>query len=69
MNPSIETMRDYIRAGKHKATRATKDWSSLVATEDATRTARAARLFAAVLQEEAAHPVFLPGERIVLTRH
>ncbi len=69
MNPLIESIRDYIRGGQHKASRATKDWSTLVSAQDATRTARAARLFAAVLQEEAAHPTFLPGERIVLTRH
>ena len=69
MNERVERLLDYTLAKKQAAFRRTIDWSKeSVYPENASRLARAAGVLRAMLAKESENPVFIPEERIVLTR-
>ena len=68
MTPHIESLKKYLLDRKHFQFRRTVDWDSLLPQWDIDRDKQAANVLKTVLAEEAKHPVFLPNERIVLTR-
>lgn len=68
MKPRIESIRNYILAKKQKDFWRTIDWEQDLPDKGDSRLQRAAICFKAVLEKEAQSPVFIPDERIVLTR-
>lgn len=68
MTPHIESLKKYLLDRKHFQFRHTVDWDALLPQWDIDRDKQAANVLKTVLAEEAKHPVFLPNERIVLTR-
>ncbi|MGN1273496.1 MAG: pyruvate formate lyase family protein, partial [Thermoguttaceae bacterium] len=68
MTPHIESLKKYLLDRKHFQFRRTVDWDALLPQWDIDRDKQAANVLKTVLAEEAKHPVFLPNERIVLTR-
>lgn len=68
MTPHIELLKKYILEQKHFQFRRQVDWDALLPRWDIDRDKQAAVILKTVLAEEAKNPVFLPNERIVLTR-
>ncbi|MDO5553575.1 MAG: pyruvate formate lyase family protein [Planctomycetia bacterium] len=68
MSTRLDKLRDTIVERRQGALRRDVDWNLLLPKRAESRCARAAEGLQAVLQEESKTPVFLPGERICLTR-
>lgn len=71
LSERLTALRDFIVAKKQAAFRRDVDWNAALPNRADLATARCARAaegLVAVLDEEAKTPVFLPGERIALTR-
>ncbi len=68
MTPHIESLKKFLLEKKQTAFRHHVDWDAILPSWKNDRDAQAAVILKHVLEEESKNPVFLPNERIVLTR-